>query len=351
MKNAFLPRLFYGLVLLSLSSTTSVRAADPELSGEDVYKRALKSTVWIVIIDGERAKMGSGSLIDVKQRLILTNHHVIMGKDTCLVQFPMLDNKGNLISEKSKYYEQIKSKGAIQGKVLFSEKTKDLAIVQLASLPKGVEAFQMADNTPGSAAKVHSVGNPGASDALFVYTPGEVRTSYVKTWTAGGGSTVLDIKAKIIEATSPTSPGDSGGPLLDKRAHLVGVTQGGLSDPKATGYSYFIDVSEVKAMLVEHKIKVTGATSAEVVINTEPTTEPKTEPKVEPKTKEPKVEPKKETSLAADEKNAESLLGRIQTLADQGKKDLAIQRLEELLKKYPNTGAAKDAKELMKKLK
>lgn len=360
MKRAFFTRLLPSVALFTAIFTLRpLQAAD--LSGEEVYKKGLKSTTWIVVPDGEgNLHMGSGSLIDVKQKLVLTNHHVIMSmKDTVLVQFPMWDGRGRLISEKKAYFDSIKSNGAIPAKVLFSEKTKDLAILQLARLPKGVEAVRFAEDTPGSAADVHSVGNPGASDALFVYSPGKVRTSYVKKWTAGGGSILLNIEAKIIESTSPTSAGDSGGPLFNSKGEQVGVTQGGLVDPKASGYSYFIDVSEVKTMLRNHRVALTPQPQVQITSNndegsskSEPTTpvaEPRTEPTVKAETK--KTETKVEDTGAADEKAAENRLGLIKTLIDQGKPEVASRRLNELIKSYPSTQAAKEAKELLKKLK
>lgn len=362
MKRALFVRLLPGVVLFAaLVLLSPIRAA--ELGGEEIHKRALKSTVWILVRDGDKMITGSGSLIDAKQKLVLTNYHVIMDmgiKDTCLVQFPMFDKKNNVITEKSKYFEAIKSNGAISATILCYDKAKDLAIVKLANLPKGAEAVRLGENTPGSGANIHSIGNPGASDALFGYCPGVVRNSYVKKWSAGGGGVLLNFEARIIETTSPTTFGDSGGPLFNSKGEQIGVTQGGSGDPKASLYSYFIDISEIRTLLNRNKVLITP--QAQVVSNPMPkgetpepetpetkTAEPKTEPtaKVEPK----KAEPKTEVKGAADERAAENRLGLIKTLIDQGKKEVAAQRLSDLIKSYPGTEAAKEAKELLKKLK
>jgi V8-like Glu-specific endopeptidase len=350
MKSAFWTGSF--LLLASITSLTVLAPAQgaDALTGEEIYKRALKSTAWIVVPQTDGVIMGSGSLIDVKQRLVLTNYHVVMEmKDSMFVSFPMYDNKNKLISERKVYFENLRNNGAIPAKVLAVDKLKDLAVIQLTKLPKGVEAVRLAQDGPGTAAQVHSVGCPGASEALWIYSPGEVRSSYNKKWTAKGGDVILNLEAKIIETTSPTSSGDSGGPLFNKFGEQVGVTQGG--DAKASSYSYFIDISEVRGLLKTNKINISTPVSSNDVYggptkkdstDTPPTEEPKTEAKT------PAV-PK--TNPAADEKAADSKLSLVKTLIDQGKKEVAVQRLEDLIKAYPNTQAAKEAKDLLKKLK
>ena len=52
------------------------------LTGKEIYQRTLKSTVWIahqveITGRGSAVATGSGSLIDVPHRLLLTNFHVV----------------------------------------------------------------------------------------------------------------------------------------------------------------------------------------------------------------------------------------------------------------------------------
>ncbi len=210
-------------------------------------------------------------------------------------------------------------------------------MIQLEKLPPGVLPVKFAADSPGTGANVHSIGNPGASDALWVYTPGKVRSVYKKTWTAGKART--EHKATIIEATSPTSPGDSGGPLFNDKAEQIGVTQGGIVDPSAQGYSYFIDVTKIKAFLKEHKITVSSAPPPAVATETSDITKKKDPPK-------PMV-----TDAEKDEKNARTMLLLTKPLAaNREKKATAIARLNELIEKYPKTKAAQEAEELLKKL-
>src|SRR5262249_20302469 len=125
-----------------LSGLWLLAAAAPLIAEDNVYKKGLKSTVWVVQAtsrEGDRVNLrtGSGALIDAQKRLVLTNHHVVGTKKEATVFFPAFDTKGNLIPERDKYMQLLKSGGGITGQVLFSDATKDLAIIQLASVPKG----------------------------------------------------------------------------------------------------------------------------------------------------------------------------------------------------------------------
>src|SRR5262249_27455069 len=99
-----------------------------------------------------------------------------------------------------------------------------------------------------------SIGNPGKSGALWVYTPGKVRQVYHKKWQAKlDEKTTLTFQAKVIETDSPTNPGDSGGPLVNDKGELVGVTQGAAID--AQSLSIFVDLSEVKRLLNRRSVQ------------------------------------------------------------------------------------------------
>jgi len=112
---------------------------------------------------------------------------------------------------------------------------------------------------------------------LFNYTGGDVKAIAPKKYRTGAGpndpnSFVVD--ARVIETSSGTNKGDSGGPLLNDKAELVGVTQGMLSGGDDTRpISLFIDVSEVKTVLTAHKIAL-SAGSAAVAADTRTTAKP-----------------------------------------------------------------------------
>lgn len=136
-------------------------------------------------------------------------------------------------------------------KVLVLNEAKDLALLKINFLPEGVEALPLAKESARAGQKVHSVGNPGASGALWGYTSGTVRTDpFRRKWKCFGAGRFMELDALIIETQSPTNPGDSGGPLMNDSLELVGVTQG--VDTASNSISLFVDVVEVRSFLREH---------------------------------------------------------------------------------------------------
>ncbi len=326
--------------LVALLALMCVPAFGEDDAGQKVYKHGLKSTAFIIRpVAPKRIAMGSGSLIDGKKKLVLTNEHVVGNAEKVAVFFPIFE-KGKPVNDKERYLSKEGADFAQVGKVLFKDVLRDLAVIQLEKLPPGIIPVKFAADNPDVGAAVHSIGNPGASDALWIYTPGKVRSVYKKNWVAGQERT--EHKATIIETTSPTNPGDSGGPLFNDKCEQVGVTQGGIVDAKTQGYSYFISQAEVKALLKEHKIVVNSAPP-------EPEPAENTTAKTDPGPKSPGTATADQQEK--DEKSANLILSLTKSFVNNpDKRDIAITRLNELIAKYPKTKAAGEATELLKKL-
>jgi HEAT repeat protein/S1-C subfamily serine protease len=213
-----------------------------QVSRNTVYQYVLKSVCWIITKLDRGGAMGSGELIDRENRLVLTNYHVVHGMRDFVVFFPLYDNNGKLIPERDVYLRRATAMDQIKGKVVAHDTKRDMALIQLDRLPDNVDSIPLTKNEPKEGDNLHSVGNPGASDALWIYTPGNVRKVYTRKWTAGGGDLVLHLEAKIIEANSATNHGDSGGPCVNDRGELVGITQGGAGSGNDTQLmSFFIE--------------------------------------------------------------------------------------------------------------
>jgi hypothetical protein len=223
-------------------------------AGVNVYRHVLRSSVWI---HSERGRgvlaTGSGSLVDKGRRLILTNYHVVGDVKKATVFFPAYGADKKVIPERSYYRDRIEKLG-IPGEVVEIDKEGDLALIRIDRVPDGVPELPLAAASPEPGQSVHSIGNPGKSGALWVYTPGKVRQVYNKKWQAKlDEKTIIHFQAKIIETDSPTNPGDSGGPLVNDKGELVGITQGGAID--AQSLSIFVDLSEVKKFLNRRSVQ------------------------------------------------------------------------------------------------
>jgi S1-C subfamily serine protease len=313
--------------------------AKSALSGKDIFQRVLRSAVWIAhAADTGDGRMGvasgSGSLIDMAGRHVLTNFHVVGNQDAVSVFFPEFDGNKKLIAVRDHYVKKLFSSGGIRGKVVYRDRKRDLAIIQLPQLPAGVGPVPLAAESVGPGDSVHSIGNPGASGALWAYTPGSVKSIYPKKWAVPDfiERKLYQFEATVVETTSPVNAGDSGGPLVNSRGELVAVTQGGVS---AVGtISYFIDISEVRSVLTAAKIRIAS----------------------------PILASSSETAGAKPGADSAALEAERQEAAAQTKLNVARQlyidrpgkyreKLEEVIKMFPDTKAAKEAKATLAKMK
>jgi tetratricopeptide (TPR) repeat protein len=116
-------------------------------------------------------------------------------------------------------------------------------------MPRDVRALRLSTETIGPGHHVHTVGNPGASGALWVYTTGTVRTEVYnfKDFAVNGKNGKNNVEASGFETQSAISPGDSGSPVVNDHGDVVGVNFCISSDVK--GVTYCIHVSEVKKLL------------------------------------------------------------------------------------------------------
>lgn len=230
-------RFAFNLLLIAvIVSQVSLASADSE-----TYRKVVSATTWVLTKNADGTSGGTGVLVDQKQRLVITNAHVV-GDSRSAVLFFQESSNGNAIVEKSHYLENIKKLG-VRGRVVSVDRKRDLALVQLDRLPDGAIAVELAPQSTGPGTVVHSVGNPGSSDALWVYTSGTVRSVYRKKFRTTGG----DHDFRVVETQSPINTGDSGGPVVDSQGKLIGIAQA--FSHKASLVSYCVDIAEVKDFL------------------------------------------------------------------------------------------------------
>lgn len=339
--------LRYFLVLSAIVGAPSFglapRAAAEDLDADALYAKVVKSCVFIIRDMGKKGfSMGSGSLIDAEKRLVLTNFHVTRDEPFVYIQFPMYV-KGELITDKEKYLDRWLEGKVGKSKVLFTDKNRDLAIVQVDKVPLGTSAIPLAKDSPPIGATVWQIGNAGSISSAFRTSKGDVSAVGPEKMTVGGGDTAFLVDCKMVTSTAPTNRGDSGGPLFDKRGYQVAVTESGHNG--VTLVNRFVDVTEVRKLLAEHKMKIKE-------LSDEP--DPKGEPKEGGGPKKG-PDPKKDGSSTAspeDERAAAGLLQRSKLFANgDDNRPTYIDRLNEIIKKYPTTTAAKEAKKILSGLK
>jgi len=288
-------------------------------------------------------------LIDSDKKLAITRY-VPERFASVFVQFPMVDRDGAIISNKGKYMDNVPAGRAIRAKVVYRDPSRELSFLELEKVPLGIEAMPLAAKSLAIGATTWNIGSPAAVEQVFGVTEGKVRAIGIEKISL---SKDVTIRARMITTTNPTNIGDTGGPLIDKRGYLVGVTLGVVSDGQLV--SRFIDISEVRAFLNEKKLLIKELGDAAVE-------KPKVDPKLVtvPKKDEttlPSVDPKKETpggttATPAQEREATELLRRSKLFSmGEDNRPTYMAKLQEIIKKYPSTMAAKDAKKILDALK
>jgi tetratricopeptide (TPR) repeat protein len=130
-------------------------------------------------------------------------------------------------------------------KMIHTDPRRDLCLLELAALPPDAEAIPLAAQSAPPATAVHCIGNPGKSGAYWVYNSGTVRQVVRRRINYGD----FIVSCRVMECQNPTNPGDSGGPVVNGKFELIGVTTGGTNGVDLMNTS--IDVTEVRDFLAE----------------------------------------------------------------------------------------------------
>ena len=176
-------------------------------SEEDIFKQALAYTVKIktrvdkpFLGDEKGAFTAAGFLVDVKQRLVMTNAHVVARSPSHV----------SVAFYNGHYYKARK---------LYVDPFLDLALLKLPenSIPKEIKAAQLeCKNIPAVGHPVGALGHPWG---IFF------------TGTRGVISGITDkFGGEFLQTDAPINSGNSGGPLISmKTAKVVGINTSSLN--------------------------------------------------------------------------------------------------------------------------
>ena len=164
------------------------------LTPEEIAKKALDATVLLVMVDANGELSSGGSGFFVQPNLIATNFHVIDGAE---------DVKAKPVGQETVYSIE---------RVCAVDENNDLAILQVSA--PGVEPLPIGDSESVKVgAEVFVTGNP-----LLVFEG---------TFSDGLISAIREIDGeKLFQVTAPISEGNSGGPVLNARGEVIGVSKG-----------------------------------------------------------------------------------------------------------------------------
>jgi S1-C subfamily serine protease len=225
-----------------------------ELTEAQVVRDWAPATVKIDIIeDNVVLAGGSGSIIDARKGLVLTNNHV--------ASLGALQVQNNVIQDR------------VGATIVGAAPCDDLAVIQFD--PSGLSGLkEVRFGNPAEleqGQRVLALGYPGAAEQFAARqlsaTSGII--SKVKTVFDRPGSGVPFLE-NVIQTDAAINPGNSGGPLFDLKGRQVGVNTAGLSgQERIENENYAISIERVNEILPGLKAgkspKWIGATFDELI--------------------------------------------------------------------------------------
>ena len=208
-------QLFYltGTALLLLSITTGASA----LTTEQLAEKALAATVFLEMKDSTGMTLSFGSGFFVKPNQIATNFHVIEGA---------AQGTAKLVGKYTRYQ--------IEG-IVATDRKNDLAVLNVTA--SGVTPLSLGDSdTVNIGAKVYVAGNPKGLEGTFSDGLISRRESYPK---------------KRLQMTAPISPGSSGGPVLNSKGEVIGISVAVHRALDAQNLNFAIPSNYLKALLAK----------------------------------------------------------------------------------------------------
>ncbi|MGD9719945.1 MAG: trypsin-like peptidase domain-containing protein [Pirellulales bacterium] len=183
----------------------------------------------VVRVDTD-SSLGSGVIVD-NRGYVLTNYHVIEGARTASVTLRSGEEK------------------PVRG-YLALEPTRDLAVLKIDALPMP-HAVNLAGVLPQIGEKVAAFGNPRG----FSFTTTEGIVSAIRSGTEVSEIIGADMYRELgystaatwVQTSSPISPGNSGGPLVNMNAEVVGLNTWG--DPKGQNINFAISATDMRRIL------------------------------------------------------------------------------------------------------
>jgi S1-C subfamily serine protease len=182
------------------------RGEAAELNVADLIELAEPAVVRIDVTTRSGSGVGSGFVVS-KEGLVVTNYHVIEGATGAVVRF-----RDGALSE-------------VKG-TLFIDPERDIAVIEINVAPLGdVPVLAIAPKLPRKGDRVVALGAPkGLSFSVTEGMISGVRKGSDLVRDLGVQSGLEDdLPGTWIQTTTPISPGNSGGPLVNLRGEVVGA--------------------------------------------------------------------------------------------------------------------------------
>jgi len=200
---------------------------------EQLAKKALAATVYLEMMDSTGDTVAIGSGLFVRNNLIATNYHVVEGTAR---------GTAKLVGTYTKY--------TIQG-VTATDKANDLALLKVSAY--GIKPLRLGDSDQVNiGTQVYVAGNPKGLEGTF--SDGIISSK------RGGAAN------QRLQMTAPISPGSSGGPVLNSRGEVIGVSY--MSLEGGQNLNFAIPSKYLKALLTRSQ-RVSSLSSVSPTVSAE----------------------------------------------------------------------------------
>lgn len=208
------PRGFTYIAMLAttLCAGTAYSQQNRSSSPQEIYAKCKPAVAMIYTFDSQKAPLEQGSGFIVSKDHIVTNYHVLAGSSSGSIVF----SDGTVAMIESV------TAASIPG---------DIAIVRAATGDR--QPLQLGDESQVKVGQtVYAIGAPNGLSA-------SLSDGLVSAFREEEGQFRIQITAQV-------APGSSGGPLLDDRGLVIGITTSKLTDG---GFGFAVGVSDIQHLL------------------------------------------------------------------------------------------------------
>lgn len=202
---------------VSPRTNTSQEHSTTQKTAQQIAKNALNSTVYLVMqkTDGGITQ-GSGFFIH--PNYVATNHHVVENANAAYVK---------LVGKETTYTIE---------RIAATDPERDLALLRVSN--NNAPLLSLTDSDAVAIGDtIYVVGNPKQLEGTFSKgIVSGIRTDGVNKW---------------IQIDASTSPGSSGGAVLNSKGEVIGVVSWGMRDPDAQNLNFIVPSNYLRALLRE----------------------------------------------------------------------------------------------------
>lgn len=198
----------------------------------------------------------SGTLVSIKERIILTNHHCVDDRIS-VVERDVLTKGGSVRKKRERKYADVPvaqhdydgfirlASSSFLTDIVAEDQRRDLAALRFKGPISHTYASPLvSDDVVRRGERVYAVGNPAGADATVVEgIVSNVNRTFEFDWTDGA-------RLPMIQFSGGIWGGNSGGALYNARGELIGVPAA--MNSRANFIGLAIPISVVKAFLRDY---------------------------------------------------------------------------------------------------